>query len=71
MMCNFNVSLADSKQGDFNVYAYANRYEDLQKVYKGNLEGYEQHYNQYGIKEGRNGKAYPGNDERNYKLTFN
>ncbi|MBQ8924577.1 MAG: hypothetical protein IJ053_07250 [Lachnospiraceae bacterium] len=64
------VSKADAPQVDFNVYAYANRYEDLQKVYKENLAGYEEHYNKYGKKEGRNAGAYPGNDERNSKLLF-
>ena len=65
-----NVTHAEEASNDFNVYAYANRYVDLQQAFGGDIEAYEQHYKIYGIKEGRNGKPFPGNDPRNTRLTF-
>ena len=67
---NINEIRTRADSEDFNVYAYANRYVDLQKAFGGDLSGYEKHYKDYGIKEKRNGKPYDGNDPRNYKLMF-
>ena len=70
MIFSSNVAHAEETDSDFNVYAYANRYEDLQKAYGGDLAAYEHHYRTNGIKEYRNAKPYPGDDIRNSKLTF-
>ena len=70
MIFGSNVAHAEEADSDFNVYAYANRYEDLQKAYGGDLAAYERHYQTNGIKEHRNAKPYPGDDIRNSKLTF-
>ena len=67
---NINVISTRADSEAFNVYAYANRYVDLQNAFGGDLSGYERHYEEYGIKENRNGKSYEGNDPRNYKLMF-
>ncbi|MBQ9278757.1 MAG: hypothetical protein IJ224_09025, partial [Lachnospiraceae bacterium] len=70
MIFSQGVAHAEETDSDFNVYAYANRYEDLQKAYGGDLAAYERHYQTNGIKEYRNAKPYPGDDIRNSKLTF-
>ena len=66
---NVKTTYAETSD-DFNVYAYANRYEDLQKAFGGDLSAYERHYKEYGINEHRDAKPYSGNDLRNSKLTF-
>lgn len=40
----------------FNVYAYKDRYNDLQRAYGDNLKFYYVHYLKYGFSEGRNGQ---------------
>lgn len=55
---------------DFNVFAYANRYEDLQKAFGWDLDSYVNHWNNKGQSEGRDGGNYDGDDSRNTEFEF-
>ena len=70
MLSGQRIAHAEEQKNEFNVYAYANRYVDLQQAFGGDLEAYERHYQTYGISEKRNARPYSGNDVRNSKLTF-
>ena len=60
---NYGMKECRRASENFNVYAYANRYSDLQKMYGTSFYKYYIHFLKFGYKEGRNGKG----DDTEYK----